>query len=226
LRAPLREREYRGHVTDAERIAAFLLAGLVIVVIPGPSVLFVVGRALAHGRATALASVAGNAIGCAIALILVALGLGELVQASDVAFMVLKIVGAGYLVYLGVQAIRHRRDLGSAASVDATAPAAPGGIASVRQGVVVGLTNPKVYVMFAALLPQFVDPAGSVPAQMLALGGLMVVIGFVTDALWALGAAGVRTALVRSPRRSEVVVVSGGVSMIGLGAWMALAGRH
>lgn len=213
-------------MTDAERLTAFLLAGLVIIVIPGPSVLFVVGRALAHGRATALASVLGNAIGSALVLVLVSLGLGKIVQASDVAFTALKLVGAGYLVYLGVQAIRHRRDLSASTAADGVAPAAPHGAAAIRQGFVVGVSNPKVYVMFAALLPQFVDPAGSVPAQMLMMGGLLIAIGLVTDGLWALGAAGLRQALVRTPRRSEALGMAGGVSMIGLGGWMALAGRH
>lgn len=213
-------------MTDIERLTAFLLAGLVIVVIPGPSVLFVVGRALAHGRATALASVVGNALGSALVLVLVALGLGRIVQTSEIAFLALKIVGAGYLVYLGVQAIRHRSDLSRSAMDDGAAPAAPHGAAAVRQGFLVGVSNPKVYVMFAALLPQFVDPAGSVPAQMLMMGGLLIAIGLVTDGFWALGAAGVRQALVRTPRRSEALGVAGGVSMIGLGGWMALAGRH
>lgn len=213
-------------MTDVERLTAFLLAGLVIVVIPGPSVLFVVGRALAHGRATALASVLGNALGSALVLVLVALGLGRIVQASEVAFTALKIVGAAYLVYLGIQAIRHRRDLSVASMADGGAPAAPHGAAAIRQGFVVGVSNPKVYVMFAALLPQFVDPSGSVPAQMLGMGGLLIVIGLATDGLWALGAAGVRQALVRTPRRSEALGLAGGVSMIGLGAWMAVSGRH
>jgi threonine/homoserine/homoserine lactone efflux protein len=212
-------------VTDTERLTAFLLAGLVIVVIPGPSVLFVVGRALAHGRATALASVVGNAIGSVLVLVLVSLGLGRLVQASDAAFTALKIVGACYLVYLGVQAIRHRRDLDVTPGDLSALPAPTRAAVAIRQGVVVGVTNPKVYVMFAALLPQFVDPTGSVPAQMLGFGGLLIAIGLVTDGLWATGAATLRSMLVRTPRRSRTVVAAGGVSMIGLGAWLALEGR-
>lgn len=212
-------------MTDVERLTAFLLAGLVIVVIPGPSVMFVIGRALAHGRVTALASVVGNSLGSAAVLVLVSLGLGKLVQASELLFTALKIVGAAYLVYLGVQAIRHRRDLETAAADGVAAPVAGTTPAAVRQGAIVGLTNPKVYVMFAALLPQFVDPAGSVPVQMLLLGGLMLAIGLVTDGIWALGAAGLRSALVSSPRRARAVVATGGASMVGLGAWMALGER-
>lgn len=213
-------------MTDVERLTAFLIAGLVIVVIPGPSVLFVVGRALAHGRATALASVLGNSLGSALVLVLVSLGLGRIVQTSEVAFTALKLVGAAYLVYLGVQAIRHRRDLSVASMADGAAAAAPHGTAAVRQGLLVGVSNPKVYIMFAVLLPQFVDPDASVPAQMLWMGALLIVVGLVTDSLWAIGAAGLRQALVRTPKRAETLGVAGGVSMIGLGGWMALAGRH
>ncbi len=213
-------------MSDVERITAFLLAALVIIVIPGPSVLFVIGRALALGRAAALASVVGNAVGSAIVLVLVAVGLGQLVQASAIAFTVLKVAGAAYLVYLGVQAIRHRGDLdprpaGAAADVPALAP-----MTAVRQGLVVGVSNPKVYVMFAALLPQFVDPAaGSVPGQMLALGSIVLLIGLVCDGAWALAASRLRSVLTSSPQRTRGVITAGGVSMIGLGVWMAASAR-
>lgn len=205
---------------------AFLLAAVVIIVIPGPSVVFVIGRALAHGRATAIASVVGNAIGSACVLVLVALGLGQVVQASAAAFLALKLAGAAYLVYLGVQAIRHRRALDPGASGEPVTLPEISARAAVRQGVLVGVSNPKVYVMFAALLPQFVDPAaGSVPVQMLVLGAVVLLIGLASDAVWALGAARLRSALTSSPRRTRTVVTAGGVSMIGLGVWMAASGR-
>lgn len=212
-------------MTDVERYFAFVLAAVVIIVIPGPSVLFVVGRALAHGRAVALASVVGNTVGSASVLVLVALGLGRLVQESAAAFTVLKIVGAGYLVYLGIQAIRHRRDL-ETTHVTGTGQGL-GAVAAARQGVLVGVSNPKVYVMFAALLPQFIAPAGAVavPVQMLVLGAVVLVIGLVSDAVWALGAARLRSALTSSPRRTRAVATAGGVSMVGLGVWMAASGR-
>lgn len=211
-------------MSDVERVTAFLVAALVIIVIPGPSVLFVVGRALAHGRSVAVASVLGNAVGSALVLVLVALGLGTLVQSSAIAFTTLKLLGAAYLVYLGVQAIRHR---GALTPTDAATPIPPLDTRrAVRQGVVVGVSNPKVFVMFAALLPQFVDPeAGSVPGQMLALGAIVLVIGLLSDGVWALGASRLRTVLVRTPRRTAAVVATGGVSMIGLGAWMAVGAR-
>lgn len=202
---------------------AFFLAATVIIAIPGPSVLFVIGRALSHGRTTALASVLGNAAGCVLVLVLVALGLGTIVQSSQVAFTVLKVAGAAYLVWLGVQAIRHR----DALDPEAIAKADTGPIsawAAGRQGALVGLTNPKVYVMFAALLPQFVAPAaGSPQLQMLVLGAVMIVVGIVSDGVWAVAAAQLRQVLTRTPRRSRAVIGTGGVLMIGLGGWLAVS---
>lgn len=202
---------------------AFFLAAMVIIAIPGPSVLFVIGRALSHGRATALASVVGNAAGCVVVLVLVALGLGTIVQSSQVAFTVLKVAGAAYLVWLGVQAIRHRNALDPEAIARAdVGPISPW--AAGRQGALVGLTNPKVYVMFAALLPQFVAPAaGSAQLQMLVLGAVMVVVGLCSDGIWALAAAQLRQVLTRTPKRSRAVIGTGGVMMIGLGGWLAFS---
>ncbi len=202
---------------------AFFLAALVIIAVPGPSVLFVIGRVLSHGRATALASVLGNAAGCVVVLVMVALGLGTIVQSSQVAFTALKVAGAAYLVWLGVQAIRHRNALDPEAigRVD-VGPISPW--AAGRQGALVGLTNPKVYVMFAALLPQFVAPAaGSPQLQMLVLGAVMIVVGICSDGVWALATAQLRGLLTRTPRRSRAVVGTGGVLMIGLGGWLAVS---
>lgn len=202
-------------------MVAFFLAALVIIAIPGPSVLFVIGRALSHGRATALASVVGNAAGCLVVLALVALGLGTVVQSSQAAFTVLKVAGAAYLAWLGVQAIRHRDALDPEVIARAdTVPLSPW--AAGRQGALVGLANPKVYVMFAALLPQFVAPEAAPPQlQMLALGAVMIVVGICSDAVWALAAAQLRQVLTRTPRRSRAVIGTGGVLMIGLGGWLA-----
>lgn len=213
-------------VPPADAMLAFFVTAVVIIVVPGPSVLFVVSRALAHGRSAALASVVGNAIGCVVVLVLVALGLGAVVQSSQLAFTALKVAGALYLVWLGVQAIRHRDalDPGALAQAGETGPLSP--VQAGRQGLVVGLTNPKVYVMFAALLPQFVAPeAGSVRVQILVLGAVMVLFGLVSDGVWAVAAARLRAVLTRTPRRSRAVIATGGATMIGLGAWLAVGER-
>ncbi len=202
-----------------DQLLAFSLAAVVLIVIPGPSVVFVIGRALVYGRSVALATVMGNSAGLLVIVVLVALGLGIVVAESIVVLTVVKLLGAAYLVYLGVQAVRHRR----AFVVDAEGgPAVLSGWTAFRQGFVVGITNPKAFMIFAAVLPQFVDrSAAHLPAQMLVLGLVAFVIGLVSDSVWAIGASQLRTWFARSPRRGEVMGTIGGVSMIGLGVGLA-----
>src|SRR5262249_58938705 len=130
---------------------------------------------------------------------------------------------AVYLVYLGIQAVRHRNDLGTAMS----ARAEPKSIRRIAaDGFLVGLTNPKAIVFFIAVLPQFVDrSAGHVPAQMLLLGAIFLAIAVVCDSCWALVAGTARTWLARSPRRVEVNGAARGMGLIGSGASPGLAGR-
>ena len=208
---------------SAGQLAGFVLASLILIVIPGPGVLFVVGRALAHGRRTALATACGHALGNYVVAACVAVGLGALLQRSASVFVVVKLAGALYLVWLGVQAVRHRKSL-------AEAFAATGeprqGWRALRDGVVVGVTNPKSYILFGAVLPQFVNrAAGNVPGQMLLLSVFSVVIGAVSDCGWGLAASGVRSWFASSPRRFELVGGAGGLAMIGLGVAVAVTGR-
>lgn len=206
-----------------QTVVAFVLTGMVLVVVPGPSVLFIVGRALAHGRRAALVSVAGNTTGAALVVGVVALGFGAVAAQSIVVFTLLKLAGAAYLVYLGVQTIRHRGDLAAAAA----SPAAPLTAHLYRQAVVVGATNPKVLVLFAAILPQFTDPgAGAAGMQMLLLGLLFTVLAASVDAVYALGAGWARSWLATSPVRVRRLGASGGALMIALGAGLAVAARE
>ena len=210
-------------VVTWHQVLTFGLAALIIIAIPGPSVLFVVGRALTYGRPVALASVLGNTLGLACAMVLVALGLGAVVAESVVVFTVIKLAGAAYMIWLGVQALRHRRALH--VEPDERRPAIGVGKA-VRQGFVVGISNPKGFIMFAAVLPQFVDrTAADVTAQMLALGTMAVVIGLVCDSLWGVLASQFRTWFDDSPVRGRRLGSAGGVSMIGLGVALAVAGH-
>ena len=207
---------------SAETLLAFTLAGIILVIIPGPSVLFIVGRALAHGRRAALASVAGNTTGASMVVVVVALGFGAIAAQSFVVFTVLKWVGAAYLIYLGVQTVRARGDL-------VARFAEPDGPADGRmfwQGVVVGFTNPKVLVFFAAVLPQFVDAgAGSATTQMLVLGLLFAVIAATLDSVWGLAAGAARNWFATSPGRLRWMGGLGGTSLIVMGAGLALTGR-
>ncbi|MFI1968298.1 lysine transporter LysE [Streptomyces cinnamoneus] len=212
-------------MVSAHSILAFAAMSLLVIVIPGPSVLFVIGRALAHGRRTALATVLGNLLGSYLLVIAVAWGLGALVETSAAVFTGVKLAGAAYLVYLGVQAFRHRKEM-RAADMDAPAGERRGDLRTIADGILVGVTNPKGIVFFAAVLPQFVDhSAGHLPLQMMLLGLVPVAIGLITDTLWGLGASAARSWLARSDRRLSMVGAAGGFAMIGLGLTVAATGR-
>jgi threonine/homoserine/homoserine lactone efflux protein len=211
-------------VVGPDQMLGFGVAALVLIVIPGPSVVFVVGRAVAYGHRVAMASVVGNTTGLFLVMTLVAVGLGAIVAESITVFTVLKLLGAAYLVWLGVQALRHRREM--QVTTD-TARAPLTWRRAARQGFVVGISNPKAFMIFAALLPPFVDPGRSaVPLQMFLLGSLAVALGLVCDSVWALAAGGARDWFVGSPRRGSVLGAIGGTSMIGLGVGMALTGQE
>jgi threonine/homoserine/homoserine lactone efflux protein len=206
-----------------DHFAAFVLIAVVLILVPGPSVLFVVTRSLTLGRRAGLATAAGNAAGVYVQVIAVAFGVGALVQESIAVFTIIKLVGAAYLVYLGVQTFRHRRSLAAALY----APVEPKILRRILgDAFLVGVLNPKVIVFFMAILPQFVDrAAGSVPLQLLALGAVFCVIALVCDSVWALLAGAARAWLLRSPRRLEAIGATGGLVMTGLGAGLAVSGR-
>ncbi|RDI51066.1 LysE family translocator [Nocardia mexicana] len=204
--------------------AAFAVAALIIIVIPGPNVLFAIGRALTLGRRSAVLSVAGAVAGSFVPLAAVAVGLGAALMASAMLFLIVKIVGAAYLIYLGVTAIRQRKEL--AAALRSKVPGVGDGRV-FRQGFVVGATNPKTIVFFGAVLPQFAAPdRGALPVQLLTLGVIFLAIQALSDGSWALLAATARSWFVRSPRRLETVGSTGGVMIIGVGAGMALTGTN
>jgi threonine/homoserine/homoserine lactone efflux protein len=203
-----------------DNLVAFAVASVVIIVIPGPSVLFVIGRSLSLGRRAGVLSVVGNALGTVPAVLAVAFGVGAIVASSVVAFTAIKIIGASYLVWLGVQAIRHRHDH---APDTVRSPTSAGKL--LRQGFIVGVTNPKTIAFFVAVLPQFVSPtAGPVWAQLLLLGLTFQTLALVCDSVWALAAGTARTWFARSPRRMSTLSGTGGVMMIGLGGTLALTG--
>lgn len=212
-----------GGVISSGHLLGYAAASFVVIVIPGPSVLFVVGRALAYGRRTALSTVCGNAAGNYLVAIFVAVGVGALVQRSETVFTVLKLAGALYLIWLGVGAIRRRKGLRTAFGA---APAPRPDRSAVREGFVVGVTNPKALILFGAILPQFVDRTGGhVQVQMLVLALVSIAIGLCSDSIWAVTASAVRSWFARSPRRLELVGGAGGLAMIGVGLAIALTGR-
>ncbi|MFB8146485.1 LysE family translocator [Microbacterium sp. NPDC056003] len=205
-----------------ENLLAFTLASIVLIVIPGPSVLFTIGRALALGRMGGLLSVLGNALGLLPVVGLVALGVGGVVAQSVVLFTIVKVVGAGYLIYLGIQAIRHRY---RAADQAGGAVAPRSAWRQLGEGFLVGITNPKTIAFFVAVLPQFVDlSAGAVPLQMIQLGLVFFAIALVSDGIWALVAASARSWFGRSPKRIARLSATGGGLMIGLGGLLLFTG--
>jgi threonine/homoserine/homoserine lactone efflux protein len=211
-------------VVSGADVAAYAIASFVIIVIPGPSVLFVIGRALSLGRGPALASVVGNALGVYAVAAFVALGLGSVVQRSETAFLAIKLCGAAYLIWLGIQAIRHRQELAAALRAAETPVSR---WRAARQGFVVGVANPKALIMFGAVLPQFVDRhAGHVSEQMMVMALVSFAIALLSDSLWALAASRVRAWFTGDPRRLAGVGGVGGLAMIGVGVSVAATGRR
>src|SRR5215472_2839261 len=207
----------------ASLLLAFALISFALIIVPGPNVIFVVTRSLMLGRTAGVGTAMGGVVGEYVQVMAVALGIGAVVERSVALFTVIKLAGAAYLVFLGVQAVRHRRSLGAALHADMERKTM-GTI--LRDGFVVGVSNPKAIVFFAAVLPQFVDPpAGHVPLQMLLLGTVFVAIAVVCDSTWAVAAGTARAWIARSPRRLELVGGAGGLVMIGIGASLALTGR-
>jgi threonine/homoserine/homoserine lactone efflux protein len=201
---------------------AFLAGSAVFIQVPGPSLLFTIGRALTVGRRDALLSVVGNGLGLLAQVACVALGLGAVVAASSTAYLVVKLLGAAYVVWLGVQAIRHRADarLAMLTSDHAHGPASRPSTA-LRIGFTVGLTNPKTLVFFTAFLPQFVNAdAGHAPLQLLVLGTVFAALAIASDSVWALVAGRARAWFGAQPRRLDHLSAAGGGMMVALGVAM------
>jgi threonine/homoserine/homoserine lactone efflux protein len=201
---------------NPDRLGFFVLAALVLLLIPGPAVLYVVAQSLEQGRRTGLASVAGVHLGTCVHVLAAAVGLSALVVASAAAFTAVKLAGAAYLVYLGVRRLLDRRSW-----FDVERRRVGLRTAFVR-GTVVNVLNPKTALFFLAFLPQFVDPDRTVWSQVLALGLLFVCLGAVTDSLYAL-VAGTFGRFLR--RRQNALRWGSGFAYIGLGAAAAVAKR-
>ena len=207
-------------------LVAFLLTVYVLILIPGPSVLFVVSRGVALGRRAALATVAGNASGFALQLLLVSIGVGSIVARSDAVFTTLKLLGAAYLVFLGVKNIRERKAL--AALFAPSVAAEPKPLRRiVREGFFVGATNPKGVIIFTAVLPQFIDRSqGHVTVQLVLLGAICIGIALLSDGAWALASGTARHWLGRSSHRLEAMTGIGGAVLIALGVGLAATTRR
>ena len=198
------------------RIWEYCIAAMVIILAPGPSVLFVIARAIAWGRATAVATVAGNVTGAFALSVVVAVGLGPILQRSEIAFIAVQILGGLYLVYLGITAIRHSQI--HASDMTNQGDIRPSKWRSMREGFWVGALNPKGIVFFAAILPQFVDrEAGNITSQLILMGAIFAVLAFFSDGGWGILAGTIRNWLATELKRLVLMRMTGGIVMIILG---------
>ena len=205
---------------DAANLAVFVVAALALLLVPGPAVLYVVARSIHQGRRAGLASVLGIHVGTLVHIAAATAGLSALLVSSSVAFTVVKITGAVYLVGLGLWTLFSRRP---------EPEVALGGERNLRrafaQGIVVNVLNPKTALFFLAFLPQFVDPNASHPAvQIAVLGLLFALLGLVTDSLWAIAAGTAGGVLRRSRRFLRAQRHVAGTVYVGLGVVTAFAG--
>lgn len=206
-------------MVPVDRLLPFIAFSLVIIAIPGPSVMFAISRALVLGKRGAILTVVGNGIGVLVQALAVAVGLGVLIQESDVLMHAIRLGGAAFLIYLGINSIRHRRD-----GLDISTPVDPPKSRHLlRESIVVGLSNPKTIVFFTAIFPQFVQSAnGPIVWQMVMLGFVFVFFGISGDAVYALAAGAARDWFARSPERLVVIRTIGGMLILGLGVFTAL----
>jgi threonine/homoserine/homoserine lactone efflux protein len=209
-------------VPDVTTLGLFAAAAVVLLITPGPAVLYIVARSVEQGRLAGIVSALGIQVGTLVHVAAAAFGVSALLVSSALAFSVLKYAGAVYLVYLGVRTLLRK-------DADATAMILPRERSLARlfvQGVVVNVLNPKTALFFLAFLPQFVNPArGAVASQVLVLGTVCVLLGACTDGTWALLAASASGFLRDHAgfRRGQRYVA--GTMYLGLGVATAVSGR-
>ena len=194
----------------------FLALAAIVVITPGADMALVTKNALVHGRRPALATALGINLGILLWTAAASLGLAAVIARSETAFTAIKLAGAAYLIYLGVQTLRHRREAASEA-------AALGSASAFRQGLLSNLGNPKIAVFFTSLLPQFVGP-GAGASDLLVLGALFNALGVAWLVAYALLAARGRDVLGRPAVRRILDRVTG-IALVALGARLALERR-
>jgi threonine/homoserine/homoserine lactone efflux protein len=210
------------HVPDGSSLLAFIATALVVLVIPGPGVLYIVARSLAQGHRAGVISVLGLSAGALVHVLAATAGLSAILLASAAAFSAVKLLGAAYLIYLGL------RTLCSSTVFDDVVGGAPRSAQRLfTDGVVVSVLNPKIAVFFVAFLPQFVDAnAGHVTQQLLALGLIYVVLALVTDGSYALLAGSLRHVFGSRFVRGPLPRYASGAVYLGLGVTTALTDRR
>jgi threonine/homoserine/homoserine lactone efflux protein len=208
-------------VPDPALWGLFVVASVVLLLTPGPAVLYIVARSVERGRAAGLVSVLGIHLGTIVHIVAAAVGLSALIVSSAFAFAVVKYLGAAYLIWMGIRTLMARVPDPEVAA----APAAP--LRRVfRDGFVVNLFNPKTAIFFLAFLPQFADPArGALHWQILVLGLTFMGLGIMSDCMFAIAAGSVGDFLRRNRRFLRFQRWFAGASFVGLGVTAALATR-
>ena len=196
--------------------SAFLLITAVLVIVPGPIVTLVIATGASRGIRAAMQTVIGTTLGNALLLTCIALGLSWILKTSAEVFDYVRLIGAAYLVWLGIQAWRHAGEGSEAAP--------PGGHVYAWRGFVVALTNPKTIAFFTAFLPQFIDPALPVARQLWVMCAVSVILAGLLDAAWGL-AAGYGRAFLMKPRQKTWLGRISGLVLIGGGIWLSLQRR-
>ena len=201
---------------NTQNLAEFVLASVAIILVPGPSVMFVIARAVAWGRLTAWLTALGNALGMLLLSVFIAVGLGPLLQRSELLLIVVQVLGGIYLIYLGIDALRHRQ--AHADDMVKVEEVKPSNYQILRQGFTVGVLNPKALVFFSAVFPQFVDPAvGSITIQLLIFGAIFTALALMLDGTWGILVGSSRDWFVTSKSRLVTLRTIGGVVMMALG---------
>jgi len=194
----------------------YIAACIAIVIVPGPSVTVIIANSLAHGTRAGLLNVAGTQAGLVVLMAVLVVGLSTIVAQAGVVFDVIRIVGALYLIWLGIRLWRSDGDLGEAR-------AAPPGHSFFMQGFWVLLSNPKALLFFGAFIPQFINPAGNAVTQTIVLAATFMAVATVLDGAYAIGAGWAGSRLTRT-RIRLVERVSGSLLIAG-GVWLALTRR-
>jgi threonine/homoserine/homoserine lactone efflux protein len=202
-------------------LLAFLFAAVILAITPGPGIAYVVARTAAGGRAEGLASCLGTGLGGMLHVLAAAVGLSLLVAQSAVAFNVVKYVGAAYLVYLGVRMLLRKPPGTAAASV-----ASQGARRALLEGIVVEALNVKTALFFLAFLPQFTSPGLPLAPQLVALGSICVALNTLADVVAVFAAHRLLGSEVARAARARAMTRISGVTMVGLGAFLALAKRQ
>ncbi len=213
-------------MVDATGLTLYVAAALVLAITPGPGIFYVAARTLAGGRAEGLASSLGTGVGGMVHVLAGSLGVSALVLASADLFAGLKLVGAGYLVWLGLRTLRSARLAAGIGADGAIATAPVGPRRAFVEGVLVEALNPKTAAFFLAFIPQFVDPtAGSVAGQFVVLGFISVALNTLADILVALAAERIRASAAARPNLVRRLQQGSGAAMVALGLGLALAKR-